>query len=313
MTPSLEYFIYIARHRNITRAAEELHITQQCLSNYLKKLEDYYGLPLLTRKPQMNLTPFGETVYKRALMIQGIQNEIEASIPYHQNANPIGIGFSVMHIYQARQLLDIQQFINSNPEAAISIKHASLNSLANMLRSGELDIYFTSFTHATNYPISDLKPAYDFVTKEVCDFNYKVIVTPELVYSTFKDKAEDLILKWQEEGVTISEISSMPLVLLNQLQKLFFLDAREKGYKLRLSAECDNVHLTMELARNSLGFAAVPNFSPMDTLRDGLFQFRIKDPKSLSSSTVYCCSTDTALQRPVVKSLWDMTGKKIPQ
>lgn len=42
--PSLDYFIAIAKHNNITKAANELYVSQQTLSIYLKKLEEYYQI-----------------------------------------------------------------------------------------------------------------------------------------------------------------------------------------------------------------------------------------------------------------------------
>ncbi len=36
----LQYFMAVARHENITKAAEELHLTQPTLSRQLSDLED---------------------------------------------------------------------------------------------------------------------------------------------------------------------------------------------------------------------------------------------------------------------------------
>lgn len=53
----LKYFLAVARHRNITRAAEELHLTQPTLSRQLQDLEEELGTPLFTReKRRMELT-----------------------------------------------------------------------------------------------------------------------------------------------------------------------------------------------------------------------------------------------------------------
>ena len=41
---SLEYFVEIAKQRNISKAAENLHMSQQSLSAYIQKLEKYYGV-----------------------------------------------------------------------------------------------------------------------------------------------------------------------------------------------------------------------------------------------------------------------------
>lgn len=46
----LKYFLVIAKHQNITRASEELHIAQPALSVYLSRMEQQLGMPLFDRK-----------------------------------------------------------------------------------------------------------------------------------------------------------------------------------------------------------------------------------------------------------------------
>ncbi len=57
---SLEYFLVVAEELNITRAAERLFITQQALSNHIKRLETEYDAVLFHRKPALSLTQKGE-------------------------------------------------------------------------------------------------------------------------------------------------------------------------------------------------------------------------------------------------------------
>ena len=46
---TLRYFLAVAREENMTRAAEQLHVTQPTLSKTLKVLEDELGKKLFTR------------------------------------------------------------------------------------------------------------------------------------------------------------------------------------------------------------------------------------------------------------------------
>jgi len=46
----MEYLLAIAKHKNITKAAEELHISQPSLSNQIIGLEKELGIALLERK-----------------------------------------------------------------------------------------------------------------------------------------------------------------------------------------------------------------------------------------------------------------------
>ena len=52
----LQYFLMVAREKNITRAAKQLHMTQPTLSRQLMQLEDELGKPLFIRGKRKNLS-----------------------------------------------------------------------------------------------------------------------------------------------------------------------------------------------------------------------------------------------------------------
>ena len=63
----LRYFLAVAREKNITRAAQSLHITQPSLSKQLIELEQQLGKPLLIRgKRKITLTEEGILLRERA-------------------------------------------------------------------------------------------------------------------------------------------------------------------------------------------------------------------------------------------------------
>ena len=69
MVPELRlvrYFVAVAQERNITRAAERLHLAQPSLSAAMKQLEEQLGTPLLERSARgLGLTPAGELLHER--------------------------------------------------------------------------------------------------------------------------------------------------------------------------------------------------------------------------------------------------------
>jgi len=72
---SLYYFLELAKNPHMTNTAEKLHISQQTLSNHIRRLEEYYGTLLFHRKPSLSLTYAGEVLYKFAQeVIQKEQN-----------------------------------------------------------------------------------------------------------------------------------------------------------------------------------------------------------------------------------------------
>ena len=58
MNISLEYFLAVAEEESISRAAERVMVSQQDMSNHIRRLEKQYGL-LFERRPRFALTPAG--------------------------------------------------------------------------------------------------------------------------------------------------------------------------------------------------------------------------------------------------------------
>lgn len=83
---SLYYFQELAKNLHMTNTAEKLHISQQTLSNHIKRLEEYYGTLLFYRKPSLSLTSageallaFAEEVIQKEQNIRGIISDIDAN------------------------------------------------------------------------------------------------------------------------------------------------------------------------------------------------------------------------------------------
>lgn len=77
----LRYFISVARNGNITKAAEELYITQPTLSRSLSNLESELGVQLLERSNRNTLlTEKGKEFYKYSLEIVELIDKREKEI-----------------------------------------------------------------------------------------------------------------------------------------------------------------------------------------------------------------------------------------
>lgn len=78
----LEYFYRVAKHQHMTKAAEELHISQPALTKMIKQLEDELDMPLFVKKGRgISLTEFGCYLKQRLdeiiPAIDNLEREIE--------------------------------------------------------------------------------------------------------------------------------------------------------------------------------------------------------------------------------------------
>jgi len=71
----IRYLLAVAEHRNFTRAAQALHVSQPTLSQQIKQLEDSLGAPLFDRSGRaVRLTDAGEAYVRYArLALQDLQ------------------------------------------------------------------------------------------------------------------------------------------------------------------------------------------------------------------------------------------------
>ncbi|MCC8102962.1 MAG: LysR family transcriptional regulator [Clostridiales bacterium] len=72
----LKYFIVAARTEHMTRAAEELHITQPSLTAAIRRMERELGYPLFSRNGRsVQLNEYGALFYEACLQIDGTMTE----------------------------------------------------------------------------------------------------------------------------------------------------------------------------------------------------------------------------------------------
>ena len=77
LSNKIETLLSVAEHRNITRAAEELSLTQPAASRHIQLLEDEIGAPLFVRgRDGLKLTPQGEIAVKYARRFKSLNEKM---------------------------------------------------------------------------------------------------------------------------------------------------------------------------------------------------------------------------------------------
>ena len=102
---TLRYFLSVAREENMTRAAEQLHVTQPTLSKALKALEEELGKKLFTRHSfSISLTEEGTLLRNRAEDLISMADKIEQEFLSLDDLTGGELYFGLAESYQIRHL-----------------------------------------------------------------------------------------------------------------------------------------------------------------------------------------------------------------
>ena len=137
----MKYFIAVAEHRNITKAARSLHITQQTLSAHIAALERELGAKLLVRKTPLELTYAGEVFLRYALSfsddLRGLRNEF-ADISGNQRGRiRVGVAHTRGYVMMPPALA---LFRSRFPQVEVIISESTNGDLFKKLHERELDV-----------------------------------------------------------------------------------------------------------------------------------------------------------------------------
>lgn len=134
-------FYVVAKNKHMTRASEELHISQPAISQSIKKLENELGGTLFLRSNKgMELTEEGKMFYeyvKGALeLINNAENEFTSYKDLSKGEIKIGCSTTLTKLV----LLDtIKEFHKDYPNINIEIKNGLTSDLIQDLKVGKLD------------------------------------------------------------------------------------------------------------------------------------------------------------------------------
>ena len=154
-------FYTVAKHKHMTKASEELHISQPAISQSIKKLEDQLGGTLFLRSNKgMELTEEGKMFYeyvKGALeLINNAENEFTSFKDLSKGEVKIGCSTTLTKLVLINALKD---FHLDYPNININITNDLTSNLINDLKLGKLDfvIFNESNIKETNLNLEKIK------------------------------------------------------------------------------------------------------------------------------------------------------------
>lgn len=248
---NLEYFMAVARENNITKAAEQLGITQQALSNQISRMEDELGCRLFNRKHGFQLTPAGKEMLKSAGRILDIydQTQLVMNDIAENRRGEIKIGITHTRGQNILPVL-LPDFTKQYPNVSLSLTEGSTRLLEESLERGDIDLLigFKPFMSA------------DAVTTDLIRENLYIAAPKVLLREHFGDDYS-MILESYRSDPDLSLFKDLPFVLLlnnDCIRTTVEYEFKRAEIEPYVRLETQNVQTAFVLAAEGLGLTVIP-------------------------------------------------------
>ncbi len=139
---ALRHFLAVAEHRNVTSAAEALHISQPALTKSIKQLETSVGVPLFERHQKgVILTLAGEILMRRARLMEVEYQHALAEISAMEKGIAGTLRIAAGPVWLTTILPPvIAKFHQQYPGVKIKIELGVINTIVSDLLEGDIDL-----------------------------------------------------------------------------------------------------------------------------------------------------------------------------
>jgi DNA-binding transcriptional LysR family regulator len=255
-------FYYVAKLKSITRAAEELYITQPAVSQVIKQLENTLGGNLFYRSSKgVKLTPEGEILY--TYISRGYEYMALGESKFKElltlEAGEIRIGASDMTL-RYYLLPFLEEFHKLYPKVKVKVTNLPTPETLEYLKQGKIDFGVVS------EPLKDYE---GINVTEVLEIEDVFIAS-----NNFKE-LKDRIVK-------LKELEAYPIICLeNSTSTRRYVDdflQKEKA-TLNIEFELANSDLIVEFTKRSLGIGCVvKSFAEELMEKESIFEVNLKNP-----------------------------------
>lgn len=268
--PTLDYFIVIAKHNNITKAAEELYVSQQTLSTYLKKLEEYYQIQLFERYPKLHLTEAGQVVYNAAIEIADAYDRVNHEIERIKNVKlTIRLGICKAKIDNLLGYYPLSDMKFQYPDVSVEIVENTSMELEKELKNGKIDFYIGN----ENILSEQLE------TYHIKSYPYYIFISPKMFHEYVMKYFPITPEECKQNGVDLKLFQSVPYIASQFGYLRGCVSNYEKMYnfKLNIVAENANPNLRIQMTKYDVGFTISEESCEV---YDSLYSFRIRKPEA---------------------------------
>ena len=278
LSTKLQTVLAVAEHKNFTRAAETLSMTQPAVSHHIKQLEQEVGAPLFLRsKTGLLLTPQGEIVVSYARRMKALNERMLAELQTAgRQLSLLRIG--ITHTSESNlTAAALAKYSNQKGKLKIILFTDTINNLYDMLENYELDLAIVDGAY-TDPRFSSMLLDTDYLT---------------CVLSVDNPLA-------RKAAVTLAELKRQKMILrtpASATRTLFESALESHGESIQsfdVTLEVDNIATIKDLIRKDLGVSILPRSACLDELRKGKIAVRPVENLSMVRETRIVYNRDFA-------------------
>lgn len=136
----LEIFRAVSRTESVSRASEQLHLSQSATSTALGELERQFDLKLFDRVGKsLRINEIGRQLLPRAVELLDRASEIESELSGHAGFGEMHIG-ATLTVGNYLATLLIARFLHEHPESRIQLQVHNTKTIVQQIARHELDL-----------------------------------------------------------------------------------------------------------------------------------------------------------------------------
>ena len=258
----LNVFYTVAKLQNISKAAEELGVTQPAVSRIISNIEKEYHTKLFFRsKTGVSLTRDGQNLFEMVkaplIELEKVSNNLSSNKTLDKVTIHIGATSTALYCYLFKHLEDDIKKIF--PNVNFKIYSDSSTKLLNMVSNGSIDFAFIT----TPYQGRE-----DLETHNVVKLN-DILIAP----ISYKDQIKD--------KVSIKDLENYPFILLSkEMQFREYIDNFLNKYKVHVTPvyETDSSAILTPFVELGYGLTFIPDEMAAKSINEGkCYQVNIKE------------------------------------
>ncbi|HEV7325337.1 MAG TPA: LysR substrate-binding domain-containing protein [Bosea sp. (in: a-proteobacteria)] len=288
----LEIFLAVARTGHVTRAANQLHLSQPAVTHQIRQLEQALGTSLIRRDGRgIALTQDGESlVTEAAPLLRSFESAIgRVSRRAPEELRGI-VRVATLQSYNASLVLGAAVLLaGRHPGIRLVSREMAADAIEACVLAGKADLGLT------------------FQPRRLATLHTQVLVRERLV-AVIAERVNES----QGDLVSLAELCATPIAVMPRefaLRALIDDLAMTEGIALRIAFESSNLSTLIHYAREVGGAAIVPQFAARDC--EGMVMRRLPEAATRQTALITPSGQRSPVLQAVVEAITEAVGREL--